>query len=93
MADKKKNKRVQDLCIMAVHKKTHKFFGGKAGGTHVGYNKKQYLKSAMSLAGAKHDDYYYVSMSFNSIGLPELTLLEGKPEHLYYGEDFEDGDV
>lgn len=74
--------REQDLCVMAVHKETGKFFGGKGNGTHVGYSKKHYLKSAITNAGRTHDDYYYVSISFDNRGLPTLTLLEGSPEGL-----------
>lgn len=82
--------RAHDDCVVAVHKETHKFFGGKAGGTHIGYSKKQYLKSAISHAKLSHDDYYYVKISFNEHGMPQLTRLEGFPNSLEKKEEDEE---
>ncbi|QIW88634.1 hypothetical protein P59_036 [Bacillus phage P59] len=86
MANRYKQKndpvREHDQCVMAVHKETGKFFGGKGSGTHIGYSKKGYLKSAMTNADVQHDDYYYVGISFDDKGLPTLTLLEGSPDSL-----------
>jgi hypothetical protein len=79
---KNKPSREQDKCIMAVHRETGKFFGGKGSGTHVGYSRIGHLKSAMTNADRKHDDYYFVSLSFDKYGLPEITLLEGSPNTL-----------
>jgi hypothetical protein len=75
-------KREHDECVMAIHKETGKFFGGKGSGTHIGYPKKGPLKSAMTNADVKHEDFYFVSISFDERGLPTLTLLEGSPETL-----------
>lgn len=66
-----------DSCIVAVHKETGKMFGGKGKGTHIGYPKLGYLKTAMTNAGIKDKSQYrFVQLSFNEDGLPTLTLLE-----------------
>lgn len=70
-------KRDHDQCIVAVHKETHKMFGGKAAGTNVGYSKIGPLKSAIRYSGRDPEDYYYVSLAFREHGVPELTKLEG----------------
>jgi hypothetical protein len=69
-----------DVCIVAVHKKTGQMFGGKGKGTHMGYPKMGYLKTAMTNAGiTDKSQYRYVKLSFNEvegqIGLPTLTML------------------
>lgn len=74
--------REKDQCVMAVHKKTGKFFGGKGRGTSVGYSKIGFLKSAMTNAKTSHDDYFFVGISFDRTGLPTLTLLEGSPDNV-----------
>ena len=71
---------LHDQCIMAVQKGTGKLFGGKR--SHIGYAKKQYLKSSLTIAGENHEDYYFVGITFDKQGLPKLTLLEGSPESL-----------
>lgn len=63
-----------DKCYMAVDKKTHHFFGGKKAGTHIGYPKLNYLKSAMTNAQVNKDDYYFVEFSFNENGSPQLFV-------------------
>jgi hypothetical protein len=60
---------------MAVNKTTHQFFGGKKQGTHIGYPKLNFLKSAMTNAKVNKDAYYFVALSFNENGLPELTAI------------------
>lgn len=67
--------RIQDQCVMGVHKETGKMFGGKASGTCVGYTKKQYLKAAMKHAHVDHKDYYFVSVNFTDIlHIPTITM-------------------
>lgn len=61
-----------DKCYIAVNKETHKFFGGKKAGTHIGYPKINYLKAAMTNAEVNHDDYYFMVLSFNENGSPTL---------------------
>lgn len=70
-----------DDCIVAVHKETGQMFGGKGKGTHIGYPKIGYLKTAMTNAGIKDkSNYRFIKLSFNQvhsdIGLPTLTLLD-----------------
>lgn len=69
--------------VMAVHKETGEIFVGKR--TQTGYSKEQYLKSALTYASKKKEDYLFVSMSFESIGdnlAPKLTVLnENKEEN------------
>jgi hypothetical protein len=61
-----------DKCYMAVNKNTHQFFGGKKQGTHIGYPKINFLKSAMTIAKVNKDAYYFVVLSFNENGAPTL---------------------
>lgn len=66
-------------CYMAVNKTTGQFFGGKSGGTHVGYNKLHYLKNAMTYRGIKGDkqrEYHFVKLSFDESLTPTITKLE-----------------
>jgi hypothetical protein len=74
-----KTVREHNDCIIAVHKTTGLMFGGKAAGTNVGYSKLGALKSAMTLAHKKHEDYRFVKLSFNGsagVNVPEITLIE-----------------
>lgn len=59
-------------CYMAVHKETHQFFGGKKNGTHIGYPKINYLKSAMTNAKVIHADYFFIAVSFDEYGMQTL---------------------
>jgi hypothetical protein len=61
---------------MAVNRTTGKFFGGKKNGTHIGYPKINYLKSAMTNARVRKSDYYFVMISFDERMVPTLTNLE-----------------
>jgi hypothetical protein len=67
---------MRDCCYVAVNKKTNKFFGGK-GGTHIGYPKLQYLKSAMTNAKVNKDAYDFMVLSFNENGAPTLFTVGG----------------
>jgi FAD synthase len=66
---------MHERCYVAVHKKTGKFFGGKKQGTHIGYPKLNFLKSAMTNAKVNKDGYYFVVLEFNENGLPVLTAI------------------
>jgi hypothetical protein len=61
-----------DKCYIAVNKNTHQFFGGKKQGTHIGYPKLNFLKSAMTNAKVNKDAYYFVVLTFNENGTPTL---------------------
>jgi hypothetical protein len=73
--------REKDNNIMAVHKVTGKMFGGKASGTHVGYDTLGHLKQAMKYAEVSTDEFFFVKLSFTegdfSRPTPTFTYLEG----------------
>ena len=69
------------LNVMAVHKETGLFFGGKKNGTHIGYPKLASVKKALTAADRDTKDYYYVGLAFTPYGLPTITLLEGAPNN------------
>ncbi len=59
-------------CFMAVHKETGKFFISNKG-ARSGYSKINFLKSSMSNAEAKYEDYMFVSLSFDENLTPVIT--------------------
>jgi hypothetical protein len=61
---------------MAIHKVTGEYFGGKKHGTHIGYPKLNYLKSAMTNAKVNKDDYHFIVLSFDEYLQPCLTKIE-----------------
>ncbi|MEI5905614.1 hypothetical protein WAK64_00860 [Bacillus spongiae] len=69
---------MKNTCHMAVHKTTGEFFGGKKNGTHIGYPKRQFLKSAMTNADIKHAEYHFVSLSFDENFTPTLAKEESE---------------
>jgi hypothetical protein len=60
---------------MAVHKETGQYFGGKKNGTHIGYPKINFLKSAMTNAEVNKGDYHFISLSFDEHLTPTFTKL------------------
>ncbi|MEH7521740.1 hypothetical protein V7149_00435 [Bacillus sp. JJ1503] len=60
-------------CFMAVNKSTGEFFGGKKNGTHIGYPKINYIKSAMTNARVNKDDYHFVMVSFDENLTPTIS--------------------
>lgn len=62
-------------CYMAINKTTGQFFGGKKTGTHIGYPKLNFLKSAMTNARVNKDAYHFVMISFDENLTPTLTKL------------------
>lgn len=65
-----------NICYMAVTKTSGTFFGGKKQGTHIGYPKLNFLKSAMTNAKVNKDDYFFISISFDENLIPTLTKVD-----------------
>jgi hypothetical protein len=61
---------------MAIHKETGEYFGGKKQGTHIGYPKLNFLKSAMTNAKVNKVEYHFIMLSFDEHLQPELTRIE-----------------
>lgn len=63
-------------CYVAIHKQTGEYFGGKKSGTHIGYHKINFLKSAMTNAKVDKDGYYYYILSFIDKEFPVVFKVE-----------------
>lgn len=63
-------------CYVAIHKQTGEYFGGKRSGTHIGYPKINFLKSAMTNAKANKDDYKFYKFSFVDKEFPVVIKVE-----------------
>jgi hypothetical protein len=61
---------------MAIHKVTGEYFGGKKKGTHIGYPRLNFLRSAMTNARVNKDDYHFIMLSFDEHLTPQLTRIE-----------------
>lgn len=63
-------------CYMAIHKENGTYFGGKKNGTHIGYPKINFLKSAMTNAKVNKDNYHFIMLSFDERLTPTITKID-----------------
>lgn len=73
--------REHEVCILAVHKKKGKMFGGKKNGSHIGYPKIGFLKAALRNVNEDPKDYDYVELLLDEHGEFHLNEIEQKEDN------------